>query len=160
MARRKSVSLIRDIGVDPRFGSHEVAKFTNILMERGKKNIARGILDDTFTVLTQKIGGDDDRALQLFHKALQNVIPSIEVRPKRVGGSVYQIPTEVPTRRGNSLAMRWLIDAAATRHDKRMGIRIANEILEAAEGRGNAVKKKIDMHKMAEANRAFAHYSW
>ena len=160
MARRKQVTLIRDIGVDPRYGSDVIQKLINIVMERGKKGAARTIVYDALDVLSKKVHGDKDKALQLFNKAMENITPLMEVRPRRVGGSVYQIPVEVPSRRGKSLAMRWLIKSASVRGDKTMGLRMANELLEAAEGRGNAVKMRIDAHKAAESNRAFAHYAW
>lgn len=161
MARRKSVSFIRDIGVDARYGSGDVQKLINIIMERGKKEVARSIVYEALEILKQKAGGDEEKSLQTFKRALENITPAIEVRPRRVGGSVYQIPTAVDPRRALSLAMRWLkIAAAGRRQDKSMGGKIGNELIEAAENRGNAVKKKIDMHKMAEANRAFSHYSW
>lgn len=161
MARRKSVSFIRDIGADARYGSRDIQKLINVIMERGKKETARGIVYEAFDILKQRAGGDEEKSLHIFKKALDNIMPTIEVRPRRVGGSVYQIPTAVDPRRALSLAMRWLKTAAASRRqDKTMGARIGNELSEAAEGRGNAVKKKIDMHKMAEANRAFSHYSW
>lgn len=159
MARRKSVSIIREIGTDPRYNSETVQKFINVVMWRGKKNAARTIVYGAFDVLQEKMG-TSEKAFEFFEKALENVIPAIEVRPRRVGGSVYQVPTEVNPHRARSLAMRWIIKAAAERKDKNMGIRIAHELMEAAENRGNAVKKKLDVHKMAEANRAFAHYSW
>lgn len=160
MARRKSVNFIRDIGVDPIYGSGIVQKLINVIMWRGKKNAARTIVYDALDILTKKSNGDRDKALRMFLKALENITPAVEVKPRRVGGSVYQVPAEVPHRRGNSLAMRWLISTAATRGDKTMGARLAHELMEAYEGRGNAVKKKLDVHKMAEANRAFSHYSW
>jgi small subunit ribosomal protein S7 len=160
MARRKSVSLVRDIGVDPRYGSETVQKLINIVMWRGKKNAARTIVYDALDMLKQKAGGDKEKSLQLFKKALENITPAIEVKPRRVGGSVYQIPTEVEPRRARSLAMRWLISAAADRTGENMGIKLAHELLDAAEGKGNAIKKRVDVHKMAEANRAFSHYSW
>lgn len=160
MARRKSVSLIRDVGVDARYGSETIQKLINIVMWRGKKNAARTIVYEAIDAIKQKTGGDEEKALQIFKKGLENITPAIEVKPRRVGGSVYQIPTEVDPRRARSLAMRWLISSAATRPDKRMGLRLANELLEASEGRGNAIKKRVDVHKMAEANRAFSHYSW
>jgi small subunit ribosomal protein S7 len=159
MARRKSVSIIREIGTDPRYNSETVQKFINVVMWRGKKNAARTIVYEAFEVLQEKMG-TSEKAFEFFEKALENVIPAIEVRPRRVGGSVYQVPTEVNAHRARSLAMRWIINAASERKDKRMGIRIAHELIEASENRGNAVKKKLDVHKMAEANRAFAHYSW
>jgi small subunit ribosomal protein S7 len=160
MARRKAVSFVRDIGVDARYQSQDIQKLINVVMWRGKKSVARDIVYEALDIIKQKSGGDKEKVLHLFRKALGNITPEIEVRPRRVGGSVYQIPTEVPPRRAQSLAMRWLVSTAAGRHDKTMGTKMAYELLEAAEGRGNAVKKKIDMHKMAEANRAFAHYSW
>lgn len=160
MARRKSVNFVRNIGVDPRFGSEVVQKLINTVMTCGKKNIARTIVYDAFDVLVKKSNGDREKALRMFTKALENIVPSIEVRPRRVGGSVYQIPMEVQEHRGHSLALRWLVSCAATRSGKTMGDRLAHELLEAADGRGNAVKKKLDVHKMAEANRAFSHYSW
>lgn len=159
MARRKAVSFIRDIGVDPRYGSPVVQKLINVVTWRGKKNTARTIVYDAFDALEKK-AGDGEKALRLFTRALENITPVIEVRPRRVGGSVYQIPVQVSEHRGRSVAFRWLISCAATRGDKTMGLRLAYELLEAAEGRGNAVKKKLDVHKMAEANRAFSHYSW
>lgn len=158
--RKKIVSYKRDIGVDERFGSELVQKFINVVMWRGKKNIARTIVYDALDALVKKSSGDQEKGLQLFKQAFGHVVPSVEVRPRRVGGSVYQIPREVEAGRARSLAMRWLIKAAAARPEKTMGLRLAHELLEALEGRGNAVKKKIDVHKMAEANRAFSHYAW
>lgn len=159
MARRSSKTVIRDVGTDPRYGSELIQKFINVVMWRGKKNAARTIVYEALDIITKKVG-DKEKALALFSRAIENIKPSIEVRARRVGGSVYQIPTEVHERRAQSLALRWLIAAAAARRDERMGIRLAYELLEAAEGRGSAFKKKIDVHKMAEANRAFSHYSW
>lgn len=160
MARRKSVNFIRPIGVDPKYGSETVQKLINIVMWRGKKNAARTIVYDAFDVLVKKMQGDQDKALKLFNKAIDQISPIIEVRPRRVGGSVYQVPTEVNPRRSLSLGLRWLVGAASGRSDKTMGLRLGNEIFDAAEGRGSAIKKKQDVHKMAEANRAFSHYSW
>lgn len=160
MARRKAVNYRRDIGVDERFGSELVQKFINVVMWRGKKNVARKIVYDAIDVLIKKSSGDQNKGLNLFYKAFEQVAPTIEVRPRRVGGSVYQIPMEVAPHRAKALAIRWIIKSAATRSDKTMGTRLAYELLEASEGRGNAVKKKIDVHKMAEANRAFSHYAW
>lgn len=161
MPRRKRESLKkREIGVDPIYGSELVQKFINVVMEQGKKSIARKIVYDALHVLGEKHGGNKDKALDLFMKAFDQLIPLIEVRPRRVGGSVYQIPVEVGQHRARALAMRWLVDAASSRTDKTMGVRIARELLDASEGRGNAVKKKLDVHRMAEANRAFSHYAW
>ena len=160
MARRKSVNFIRDIKPDVRYGSKDVQKLINIIMWRGKKNAARTIVYDALDILTKKSSGDQHKALAMFARSLEQITPAIEVRPRRVGGSVYQIPAEVSEHRGRSLAYRWLIAAAASRGDKTMGERLAHELIEAYEGRGNAIKKKLDVHKMAEANRAFSHFSW
>jgi small subunit ribosomal protein S7 len=113
-----------------------------------------------FDIIAEKFSGDDKKAYDLFEKALEQIKPFIEVRSRRVGGGVYQVPTEVRPERQLSLSFRWLIGAAAERSDKTMGDRLAKEILEAAEGQGNAMKKKNDVHRMAEANRAFSHYAW
>lgn len=160
MARRKSVNLIREISGDPRFNSPVIQKFINVVMWRGKKNAARTIVYDALEFLSKKVGTEDVKIITAFEKIVENVTPMVEVRGRRVGGSVYQVPVEVPAQRGRSLAFRWLVSSAATRGDKTMGLRLGNEMVEALEGRGNAVKKKQDVHKMAEANRAFSHFSW
>jgi len=160
MPRRKKQILKRDIGIDPRYGSPVVQKLINIIMWRGKKNAARDIVYDAIEILVKKSQGNTDKALEIFIRALDHITPIIEVRPRRVGGSVYQIPVEVNTDRGRALAMRWLIDAAAERGNKTMGERLAYELLDAIEGRGGAIKKKADVHRMAEANRAFSHFAW
>ncbi|HBL98470.1 TPA: 30S ribosomal protein S7 [Candidatus Dependentiae bacterium] len=160
MARRRSVSFVRDIGVDPRYNSELVQKLINVVMWRGKKNAARHIVYEALEIITKKNGGSVEKALELYLKAIEQITPVIEVRPRRVGGSVYQIPKEVNAQRGRSLALRWLISQAAERQDKTMGARLANELLDAIEGRGGAMKKKLDAHKMAESNRAFSHYAW
>ncbi len=160
MPRRRSVNFQREIGVDPRFNSPLIQKFINVIMERGKKSIARGIVYGAMDLVSKKAGGSDQKAMDLFHRAFDNVVPALEVRPRRVGGSVYQIPAEVPPRRANSLAMRWIIDGAAGRSDKTMSQRLAHEIFDALELRGSAIKKKNDVHRMAESNRAFSHFAW
>lgn len=160
MPRHKKHEFTRDIGNDPRYNSELVQKLINVIMERGKKNIARNIVYEAFDTLLKKTNGDKEKALRLFEKAFDQIIPSIEVKPRRVGGSVYQIPMEVRPNRARSLALRWLRNAAADRSDKTMGKRLAHELLDASEGRGNAVKKKLDVHKAAESNRAFSHYAW
>lgn len=160
MPRRKKENYLRDIGVDPRFGSALVQKFINVVMWRGKKNAARSIVYGAIDELAKKVKGDDRKALEMFQKAFDAAVPVVEVRSRRVGGSVYQIPVEVPQRRAQSLAMRWLIDGAASRPDKTMAQRLAHELMDAHEGRGGAVKKKADVQRMAEANRAFSHYAW
>ncbi len=160
MARRKAVSYKREIMPDERFGSELIQKFINVVMWRGEKNIARKIVYDAIDALIKKSGGDQNKGLTMFFKAFDQLVPVVEVRPRRVGGSVYQIPMEVRPDRARALAMRWLIGAAKTRSDKSMGLRLASELTEAYEGRGNAIKKKVDVHRMAEANRAFSHYAW
>ena len=160
MPRRKSVNFKRDVGVDLKYSSELLQKFTNVLMQRGKKSVARTIVYDAIEVLIKKNNGDQEKGLKMFYRAFENIVPTIEVKARRVGGSVYQIPTEVRSSRGRALGMRWLIAAAKSRSDKTMGQRLANELLEAYEGRGSAVKKKADVHRMAEANRAFSHYAW
>lgn len=160
MSRRKAVSYKREITPDERFGSELVQKLINVIMWRGKKNVARGIVYEAIDVLIKRNGGDQNKGLNAFYKAFDQLIPAVEVRPRRVGGSVYQIPMEVRPERQRALAIRWLIEAAKSRNDKTMGMRLANELTELAEGRGNAIKKKIEVHRMAEANRAFSHYAW
>lgn len=159
MPRRNKVIKRRDVGVDPKFNSELVQRFINVVMWRGKKNAARRIVYEALDVLGKRFGGED-KALEGFMRAYDQIMPIVEVRSRRVGGSVYQIPREVQPDRARSLTLRWLIGAAAARSDKTMGLRLGAELLEALEGRGGAVKKKLDMHKMAEANRAFSHYSW
>ena len=126
----------------------------------GKKNAARKIVYDAMDILMKKFSGDKGKALELFNKSFQQIVPVVEVRSRRVGGSVYQIPREVSFERGRALALRWIIGAAKVRSNKTMGERLAYELIDASEGRGVAVKKKADVHRMAEANRAFSHYSW
>lgn len=160
MPRHKKSEFKRDIGVDPRYGSHLIQKFVNVIMEQGKKSIAYNIVYDALEELVKKSKGDQEKALSVFNKAFEQVMPLVEVRPRRVGGSVYQIPMEVNPDRARALAMRWIIGAAHARSDKTMGRRLANELFDAYEGRGAAVKKRTDVHKMAESNRAFSHYAW
>ncbi len=161
MPRRKREFKRKNIiTIDPVYGSELLEKFTNVIMWRGKKNTARKIVYDAIDELIKKTNGDKEKALALFQKAFSQIIPVVEVRSRRVGGSVYQIPVPVKENRGLSLAFRWLITAAASRPDKTMGKRIARELLDASEGRGGAIKKKTDVHRMAEANRAFAHFAW
>lgn len=160
MPRRKRENLTRNVGVDPRFGSSRIQRFINVVMQQGKKNIARNIVYGAIDVIAKKTGGDDKKALEVFNKAFDNATPLVEVRSRRVGGSVYQIPTEVRPRRKDSLAMRWLISAAKSRPDKSMQERLAHELLDASQLKGGAIKKKSDVLRMAEANRAFSHYAW
>lgn len=160
MPRRKKEDYTRDIGVDPRFSSALIQKFVNVVMWRGKKNAARNIVYGAIDELVKKVKGDERKALEMFNKAFDAVVPLVEVRARRVGGSVYQIPVEVPRKRAHSLAMRWLLEGASGRSDKTMALRLAHELLDAYEGRGGAMKKKLDVQRMAEANRAFSHYAW
>ena len=142
---------------DPKFHDKTIAKFVNVVMERGKKSTAEGILYGALDKVAERSKED---GLAMFKKALDNVRPSVEVRSRRVGGANYQVPVEVRPVRHNSLAMRWLVTAARARGEKSMEERLAAEILEAAANRGGAVKKREDTHRMADANRAFAHYRW
>ncbi len=160
MPRRRKQSFNRRIGVDLVYGSELIQKFINVIMERGKKNVARNIVYGAMDIVSSKVGGDKDKALAFFNKAFDQVLPYIEVRSRRVGGSVYQVPREVRPKRGQALAIRWIIAAARSRSNKTMSERLAAELLDAHEGRGNALKKKADVHRMAEANRAFSHYAW
>lgn len=160
MPRRKGVEFVRDVGRDHRFDSSLIQKLINVIMKGGKKNIARTIVYDAMDILIKKSGGDQGKAFALFEKAFNGVVPHVEVASRRVGGSVYQIPREVMPKRKQALALRWLISAAKSRTNKTMGERLASELLEAADGKGGAVRKKVDVQRMAEANRAFSHYSW
>lgn len=160
MARRKSVNFVRDVGVDPRFGLEPIQKLINVVMWRGKKNVARSIVYGALDLIIEKSGGDTEKGLEVFNRAMINITPVIEVRPRRVGGSVYQIPREVSAHRGRSLAYRWLVNRAGERSDKTMAHRLAYEIIDASNNVGNAVKKKREVQAMAEANRAFSHYAW
>lgn len=145
----------REVDPDLRYDSKRVAMFTNRLMKDGKKSTARRILHDAFDMIEDRM---DAPALDIFEQALDNAMPRVEVRPRRVGGSTYQVPIEVPPHRRVSLAMRWLLHAARTRSGRSMAEKLANELMDAANRQGAAVKRKDDAHRMAEANRAFAHY--
>jgi len=134
-----------------------LAKFINMIMRSGKKSVAEKIVYGALNEIQEKKRED---ALEVFNKALANVRPVVEVRSRRVGGATYQIPIEVRTDRSRTLAMRWLVDSAKKRGEKNMGLRLAGELLDAADNRGAAMKKKEDTHKMAEANKAFSHYRW
>ena len=160
MSRRKSVDFTRDVGVDIRFGSELVQKLINMILERGKKDVARAIVYEALDVIIQRRKCSKEEAYAIFEKAIGQIRPSVEVKSRRVGGGVYQIPVEVRSVRARALSLRWLIQAAKSRSDKTMGKRLASELLDAFDGHGNAVKKKSDVHRMAEANRAFSHYAW
>ncbi|AKZ66025.1 30S ribosomal protein S7 [Candidatus Palibaumannia cicadellinicola] len=156
MPRRRIISK-RKILPDPKLGSELVAKFINILMVNGKKSIAESIVYTALETVAKRSGKS---YLESFEVALDNVRPTIEVKSRRVGGSTYQIPVEIRSVRRDALAMRWLVEAARKRGDKSMAIRLANELCDAAEHKGAAVKKREEIHRMAEANKAFAHYRW
>jgi small subunit ribosomal protein S7 len=156
MSRRHSAEK-RVINPDPKFHDLIVSKFMNNLMVEGKKSVAEGIVYGAFDIVQAKTKADP---VQLFHQALQNVAPAIEVRSRRVGGATYQVPVEVRTERRQALAIRWIIIAARGRNEKTMIERLSAELLDAGNNRGTAVKKREDTHKMAEANRAFSHYRW
>ena len=154
MPRRREVPK-RTILPDPKFGNEMLAKFMNMVMERGKKSVAEKIIYGALDAITEK--GKDD-AMSVVEQALDNVRPAVEVKSRRVGGATYQVPVEVRQVRRNTLAMRWIIDAARKRGEKSMARRLAGELLDASESRGAAVKKREDTHRMADANKAFAHY--
>ncbi len=156
MPRRGEVPK-RKIIPDPKFKDRLVAKLTNTVMLRGEKSIAEQIVYGAFDIIQERFKEDP---LEVFRKALDNVKPKLEVKSRRVGGATYQVPVEVRPERRVSLAMRWLVGYSRSRGEKSMNERLAAELVEAAQGRGNAVKKKEDTHKMADANKAFAHYRW
>ena len=157
MSRRRRADK-REVLPDPKFGDLVVTKFMNYVMYEGKKAVAENIIYGAFDILEAK--RKDQGPLETFHSALDNVAPSIEVRSRRVGGATYQVPVEVRTERRQALAIRWLITAARARNENTMEERLSAELLDAANNRGTAVKKREDTHKMAEANRAFSHYRW
>jgi len=154
---RKRVIVRREIATDPRYNNLLVAKFVSSLLKKGKRSLAQSILYGAFDIMQQKA---KEEPLPLFQKALGNVKPVVEVRSRRVGGSTYQVPTEVRASRGQALAIRWIISFAKARGEKSMPAKLAGELMDAAAGRGAAVKKREDTHRMAEANKAFAHYRW
>ena len=156
MSRRRRAEK-REIIPDPKFADVVVTKFMNSIMEQGKKSVAESIVYGAFTRIEDKL---KQTPVTVFHQALENVMPAIEVRSRRVGGATYQVPVEVRTERRQALAIRWLISAARSRNEKTMEERLSGELMDAASNRGNAVKKREDTHKMAEANRAFSHYRW
>ena len=156
MSRRHAAEK-REIIPDPKFGSIVVSKFMNAIMYDGKKSVAEGIVYGALETIETKT---KQNPLNVFQQALDNVMPSIEVRSRRVGGATYQVPVEVRTDRGRALAIRWLITAARGRNEPTMQGRLSGELMDAANNRGSAVKKREDTHKMADANRAFSHYRW
>ncbi len=154
MPRRRVVAK-REVLPDPKFGSKVLAKFMNHVMVDGKKSVAEKIVYGALDVVAEKTSTDP---LEVFEKALDSIAPMVEVKSRRVGGATYQVPVEVRAERRNALAMRWLVEHSRSRGEKSMALRLAGEIADAAEGRGSAVKKREDVHRMAEANRAFSHY--
>ena len=142
---------------DPKYKNISVARFINILMTRGKKSVAEKIIYRCFDILKEKTAKEP---LEVFQKALDNVRPLLEVKPRRIGGATYQVPIEVRQDRGMSIAMRWIRNFARAKKGKPMEIKLADEMLDAYNGQGSAIKKREDTHKMAEANKAFAHYRW
>ncbi|KQZ00541.1 30S ribosomal protein S7 [Pseudolabrys sp. Root1462] len=156
MSRRHAAEK-REITIDPKYGSAVVSKFMNAVMYDGKKSVAETIVYGALSTIETKTKANP---LTVFQQALDNVMPSIEVRSRRVGGATYQVPVEVRTTRRQALGIRWIINAARDRNERTMTERLSAELLDASNNRGNAVKKREDTHKMAEANRAFSHYRW
>ena len=157
---RRSQAPTRTILPDPKFNSVLLAKFMNMVMERGKKSVAERIVYGAIDRMAEKTGRPAEATLDLLTQALDNVKPMVEVKSRRVGGATYQVPIEVRAQRRQTLAMRWVIEAASARSEKSMAQRLASELLEASENRGAAVRKREDTHRMADANKAFAHYRW
>jgi small subunit ribosomal protein S7 len=157
---RRAQAPVRSILPDPKFNSVLLAKFMNMVMERGKKSVAERIVYGAIDRMAEKTGRQAEQTIELLTQALDNVKPMVEVKSRRVGGATYQVPVEVRSTRRQTLAMRWVIDAAVARSEKSMSQRLAAELLEAAENRGAAVRKREDTHRMADANKAFAHYRW
>ena len=156
MPRRREVPK-RLVLPDPKFGSTQITKFVNMIMRGGKKSVAETIIYRALDRIGEKVTGEP---MDVLDKALENVSPMVEVKSRRVGGATYQVPVEVRTSRRTALAMRWLIEASRKRGEKSMQLKLAGELMDAAENRGNAVKKREDTHRMAEANKAFAHFRW
>ena len=156
MSRRREVPK-REILPDPKFGSTQITKFVNMIMQSGKKSTAEAIMYNALDNISQRGKGE---SLEVLDQALENVSPMVEVKSRRVGGATYQVPVEVRADRRVTLAMRWIIDAARRRGEKSMQLKLAGELMDASENRGSAVKKREDTHRMAEANKAFAHFRW
>jgi small subunit ribosomal protein S7 len=157
MSRRRKAEK-KDFAADPKYKSPLVTQFVNNLLRRGKKRTAEGIFYDALDIVTERSAGQE--ALGVFKKAIDNVKPVLEVKSRRIGGANYQVPIEVAADRRVSLAIRWLINYSKERAEKSMAEKLANEILQASKNEGGAIRKKIDTHKMAEANKAFAHFRW
>ena len=157
---RRAQAPVRNILPDPKFHNEMLAKFMNVVMKSGMKSAAERIIYGAIDRIAEKTGKPGPEALQTLSSALDNVKPVVEVKSRRVGGATYQVPVEVRATRRQTLAMRWIIDAARDRSEKSMAFRLAHELMDAAENRGAAVRKREDTHRMAEANKAFAHYRW
>ena len=157
---RRNAAIKRSILPDPKFSSRFLAKFINMIMKDGKKSTAETIVYEALETLVDKLGKPAEKAPEVFAEVLEKVKPVVEVRSRRVGGATYQIPVEVRHDRREALAMRWLIESARSRQEKSMKIKLANELLDASNDKGNAIKKKEDTHKMAEAIKAFSHFRW
>ena len=157
---RKGSPGTRSILPDPKHSSEMVARFINMVMKSGKKSVAEKIVYNAIDRISERVGKDQSRAIEMLSVALDNIKPAVEVKSRRVGGATYQVPVEVRASRRETLAMRWAIEAARARSEKSMAMRLAHELIDAAENRGAAVKKREDTHRMADANKAFAHYRW
>jgi len=157
---RRSQAPRRAILPDPKYSNSMLAKFINMVMLSGKKSVAERIVYGAIDRIAERSGQDGGKAVEVFREALDNIKPAVEVKSRRVGGATYQVPVEVRATRRETLAMRWVIDAARKRSEKTMALRLAHELMDAADNRGAAVKKREDTHRMAEANKAFAHYRW
>jgi small subunit ribosomal protein S7 len=157
---RRAQAPKRQILPDPKHESQLLAKFINMLMKSGKKSVAENIVYDALEQISARKGESEQQAVELLEQALENIKPMVEVKSRRVGGATYQVPIEVRPARRRTLAMRWVIDAARKRNEKSMSQRLANELMDAADNRGAAVKKREDTHRMAEANKAFSRYRW
>lgn len=156
MSRRNKPAK-RPVVPDPRYSSVQVAMFINRMMRGGKKSVAQRVFYEAMELIESREKSDP---IEVFERALKNVAPAVEVKPRRVGGSTYQVPVEVPPDRATSLSMRWIMQSAQSRSGRSMAEKLANEVMDAAKGQGAAIKKREDTHRMAEANRAFAHYRW
>ncbi len=155
---RRKLNIKRDLRPDINYQSLKLGKFTNYIMESGKKNIARGIVADCMNVIKEKM--KTETPLEVFEAALKNTMPAMEVRSRRVGGANYQVPREVRPERRQSLSMKWIVEAARAKKGKPIHEKLADEIIAASKNEGEAIKKRENMHKMAEANKAFAHFAW
>ena len=157
---RRTQAPRRSLLPDPKHGSQRLAKFINMVMRNGKKSVAEQIVYGALERISERNGQTEEQAVEVLTQALENVKPMVEVKSRRVGGATYQVPIEVRTVRRETLAMRWVIDAARSRSEKSMAHRLAHELMDAADNRGTAAKKRESTHRMAEANRAFSHYRW